>query len=245
MMKNKQINKNKPYYVSSGHVEPLTNDPDSQRSKNEKYLKALQTLAEKDPEGFSALAPELIKRSVWNLRGPDPYFSEKLANWFEVAYKWEEFREILPKDAHITKRIEVDAPLKHNLPEFQSLFFTKLEQKFFGDYQRWDAPTRDQFIILGMIAMEGTSGVRQGKLAHYLGTGLDGVGGLPSSNAIRAAKIALSRHAKPLQLFAPAKGNGNERLHSFADGNLAELVTRFVLSQKASILLPASMVHAL
>ena len=244
MMNIKQINKNKPYYVSSAHIQMMPTDPDSQKSRNDKYLKALQTLAEKDPEGFSSLAPELIKRSVWNLRGPDPYFSEKLANWFEVAYKWEEFREILPKDAHITKRSEVESPTKENLSEYHSLFFSKLEQKFSGDHQRWDAPTRDQFIILGMIAMEGKSGVRQGKLAHYLGTGLDGVGGLPSSNAIRAAKIALSRNAKPIQLFAPAKGNGNERLHSFADENLAELVTRFVLAQRASILLPASMVHA-
>ena len=56
----------------------MSADADLQKSRNEKYLKALQTLAEKDPEGFSALAPELIKRSVWNLRGPDPYFSEKL-----------------------------------------------------------------------------------------------------------------------------------------------------------------------
>ncbi|MEJ6563163.1 MAG: hypothetical protein QNL85_05605 [Euryarchaeota archaeon] len=243
-MKTKQINKNKPYYVAPGPIESMPNEPDVQKSRNEKYLKALQTLAEKDPEGFSNLAPELIKRSVWNLRGPDPYFSEKLENWFKIAYKWEDFGEILPKDAHITKRIEVDAPRKENLPVLQASFLSKLEQKFSGDHQRWDAPTRDQYIILGMLAMEGRSGVRQGKLAHFLGNGLDGVGGLPSSNAIRAAKIALSRHAKPLQLFAPAKGNGSERLHSFADENLADLVARFVLSKKASILLPPSMVHA-
>ena len=95
-----------------------------------------------------------------------------------------------------------------------------------------------------MIAMEGKDGVKQGKLAHFLGNGLDGIGGLPSSNAIRAAKIALSRQAKPLNLFSQSKGNGDARLHAFADENLADLVTRFVLSMRASILLPPAMVHA-
>ena len=244
MMNQREINKNKPYYGTSIQEEPMSAEADHQKSRNEKYLKALQTLAEKDPEGFSALAPELIKRSVWNLRGPDPYFSEKLSNWFEVAYKWEDFKEILPNDAHLTKRINVAAPRKENLSELHSKFFSKLEQRFSGDYQRWDAPTRDQFIILGMLAMEGKDGVKQGKLAHFLGNGLDGIGGLPSSNAIRAAKIALSRQAKPLNLFSPSKGNGDARLHAFADENLADLVTRFVLSMRASILLPPAMVHA-
>ena len=40
----------------------------------------------------------------------------------------------------------------------------------------------------------------------------------------------LSRQAKPLNLFSPSKGNGDARLHAFADENLADLVTRFVLS---------------
>ena len=244
MMRLRQINKNKPYYGTPRTKEQMSADADHQRSKNEKYLKALKTLAEKDPEGFSTLAPELIKRSIWNLNGPDPYFSEKLSNLFEIAYKWEDFGDILPKETQLRKRIQVDAPRIDRLPENQTRFFEKLTQKFSGDHQRWDAPTRDQFIILGMLAMEGTSGVRQGKLAHFMGNGLDGIGGLPSSNAIRAAKIALSRYAKPIQLFSPAKGNGDERLHSFADEGLADLVARFVLSQKASILLPAAMIHA-
>ena len=89
-----------------------------------------------------------------------------------------------------------------------------------------------------MLALEGKEGVRQGRLIHHLG--LDSIGsvGLPGSNAIRAAKIALSRSAKPLQLWAPASGNGSERLHAFADANLADLVARFVLNQQAAILLP-------
>ena len=244
MMKIRQINKNKPYYVSPSHIESMKTEAEHQRSKNEKYLKALQTLAEKYPDGFSTLAPELIKASFYNMRGPDPYFSEKLSNWFEVAYKWEDFSEILPKDAPFNNRPDVQTPSTENLPHLEKKFLEKIQNKFSGDHSRWDAPTRDQFIILGMLAMEGTSGVRQGKLAHFLGNGLDGSGGLPSSNAIRAAKIALSRYAKPMQLFSPAKGNGNERLHSFANSNLADLVCRFVLAHKASILLPASMVYA-
>jgi hypothetical protein len=42
-----------------------------------------------------------------------------------------------------------------------------------------------------------------------------------------------------LKLFADAKGNGSERLHAFADSNLADFVARFVLSHEAHILLPA------
>ena len=47
----------------------MSADADHQRSKNEKYLKALKTLAEKDPEGFSTLAPELIKMKERGLEG--------------------------------------------------------------------------------------------------------------------------------------------------------------------------------
>ena len=52
MMRLRQINKNKPYYGTPRTKEQMSADADHQRSKNEKYLKALKTLAEKDPEGF-------------------------------------------------------------------------------------------------------------------------------------------------------------------------------------------------
>ena len=97
-MKSKQINKKEPYYVTGNNHKTMPLEQSLQKAKNEKYLKALQTLAERDPEGFSNVAPELIKRSVWNWRGADPFFAERLSNWIDTAHKWSDFKEILPKE---------------------------------------------------------------------------------------------------------------------------------------------------
>ncbi len=67
-MNSKQINKKEPYYVTTDNVILMPPEQTLQKARNDKYLKALQTLAERDPEGFSNVAPELIKRSVWNWR---------------------------------------------------------------------------------------------------------------------------------------------------------------------------------
>ena len=237
-MKQQQINKKEPYYGTTDDEIAMPSEQSLHKARNEKYLKALQTLAERDPEGFSNVAPELIKRSVWNWRGADPFFAERLSNWIDTAHKWSDFKEILPKEAHLARRKTVEKLSYDQLPQQYSNFLRHLSDRFEGDNTRWDASKRDQFTILGMLALEGKEGVRQGRLIHYLG--LDSIGsvGLPGSNAIRAAKIALSRSAKPLQLWAPASGNGSERLHAFADANLADLVARFVMNQQAAILLP-------
>ncbi|MBT60285.1 MAG: hypothetical protein CMA63_01870 [Euryarchaeota archaeon] len=239
-MNTNQINKKEPCYTSDDNRLSMTSSQESHKVRNQKFLKALQTLAEQDPEGFSSVAPELIKRSVWNWRGADPFFAERLSNWLETAHKWSEFKEILPKDAHMNRRKVAVIPQIKNLPREQALFLEKLTERFSGDHSRWDASKRDQFTILGMLALEGKAGVPQGRLVHYLGLGEPGDGGLPGSNAIRAAKIALSRSSKPLTLWAPASGNGSQRMHSFADATLAEMVARFVLTQPAAILLPPS-----
>ncbi len=173
-MKSKQINKKEPYYVTTGDVILMPPEQTLQKARNEKYLKALQTLAERDPEGFSNVAPELIKRSVWNWRGADPFFAERLSNWIDTAHKWSEFKEILPKDAHLPRRKSIEAISYENLPQQYSGFLQHLSQRFEGDYTRWDASKRDQFTILGMLALEGKEGVRQGRLIHHLG--LDSTG---------------------------------------------------------------------
>jgi hypothetical protein len=92
-----------------------------------------------------------------------------------------------------------------------------------------------------MMATAGGYGVRQGKLIHSLGMGL-AESGVRGANTVRAAKIALSRLAKPfgLQLFAPAVGNGPERIHMFSDEELADVIARYVFNHDASILLPAT-----
>jgi len=205
MMNQREINKNKPYYGTSIQEESMSAEADLQKSRNEKYLKALQTLAEKDPEGFSALAPELIKRSVWNLRGPDPYFSEKLSNWFEVAYKWEDFKEILPNDAHLTKRTNVELQEKKIFP---NSILNSFQNSNSGFLEITNAGMRQHGInssFLACLPWKGKTVLSKASSHTFLGNGLDGIGGLPSSNAIRAAKIALSRQAKPLNLFSPSK----------------------------------------
>ena len=63
-MKLQQINKKQPYYGTGNKEIAMPPEQTMQKAKNEKFLKALQTLAERDPEGFSNVAPELIKRSV-------------------------------------------------------------------------------------------------------------------------------------------------------------------------------------
>ena len=96
-----------------------------------------------------------------------------------------------------------------------------------------------------MLASAGGFGVRQGKLIHSLGMGLD-AGGVRGANTVRAAKIALTRIARPLgiNLFAPAAGHGLERVHYFADERLAEVIARYVLNHEAAVLLPANTVAA-
>jgi hypothetical protein len=66
--------------------------------------------------------------------------------------------------------------------------------------------------------------------------------GVRGANTVRAAKIALSRLAKPfgLQLFAPAVGNGSERIHMFTNEELALIIARYVFNHDASMLLPAT-----
>jgi hypothetical protein len=68
-------------------------------------------------------------------------------------------------------------------------------------------------------------------------------GGVRGSNAVRAAKIALTRMAKPLgiHLFAPAAGHGPERVHYFADEELADIIARYVLNHEAAVLLPVNL----
>ena len=84
--------------------------------------------------------------------------------------------------------------------------------------------------------MGGKIGEKQGRIIRSLGlsNGTD----LQGSNAIRAAKIALTKYAKPMTLFDKATGNGMERLHKFNDANLADIVVRFVNSHPAALLLP-------
>ena len=235
-------NKNKSCYTISTSLEGMASIEAEQKKRIERYIDAFKSLSENDPEGFEKIAPELLRRSVWKWRGADPYFSERLSLWLDKECLWTPFNEIIPKtrDLAISKPRSVTAPPQKILDPAHKELFSRLKEKFSGDFNRWDAAIRDQFIVLGMLAIAGKEGEKQGRMIHNLGIGEGENGITQGSNAIRAAKIAISRMAKPMIIFNPAKGNGYERVHSFSDSNTADLVARFVLSLDASALLPTT-----
>ena len=207
----------------------------------QKLLEAFRTLSEEAPEVFDSIAPEMLQRSIWSWRGADPLLSKKFNNWLLADYQWTPFDAILPKESANHRPLQVPPLDPEHLNEVHHALIEALQDRFRGDPHRWDASRRDQFVILGMMATAGGYGVRQGKLIHSLGMGL-AESGVRGANTVRAAKIALSRLAKPfgLQLFAPAVGNGPERIHMFSDEELAVVIARYVFNHDASILLPAT-----
>jgi hypothetical protein len=123
------------------------------KKRIERYLEALKAVSQQDPDSFAEIAPELIQRSTLNWRGSDPFFANSLNEWLNLDMMWTPFTDIIPKDAHITKRIEDNAfDIKMYSGAIKSLL-QALEERFPTDYNQWDATIRNQFIILGMIAM--------------------------------------------------------------------------------------------
>ena len=211
----------------------------STKKKNEKFLEALKTLSDQDPQSFLEIAPELLQRCAYHWRGSDPFFSTKLNSWLSYDMMWKPFGEIIPDDANFAKRIDTDAfDIKMYSGSTKALL-ESLQTRFPQDFNQWDASIRNQFIILGMIAMGREKGEYQGALVHRLGLGSGDVR-IKGSNVIRAAKIALARLAKDngAELFSPASGHGVERIHRISNAKLAETLERFVLSPAASVLLP-------
>ena len=207
----------------------------------QKLLDAFRTLSEEAPEVFDSIAPEMLQRSIWSWRGADPLLSKKFNNWLMADYQWTPFDDILPKEGTAFNPVDVPPLNPAQLDEAHHSLIEALQDRFRGDPHRWDASRRDQFVILGMMATAGGYGGRQGKLIPSLGMGV-AESGVRGANTVRAAKIALSRLGKPfgLQLFAPAVGNGPERIHMFNDEELASVIARYVFNHEASVLLPAT-----
>ncbi len=217
-----------------------TNTEDiSTKKRNERFLEALKTLSNQDPASFSEIAPELLQRCAYHWRGSDPFFSIKLNSWLSNDMMWKPFAEIIPDDANFAKRIDSDAfDIKMYSGPTKALL-EALQLRFPEDFNQWDASIRNQFVILGMIAMGREKGEYQGALVHRLGLGSGDVR-IKGSNVIRAAKIALARLGKDshVDLFAAASGHGVERVHKISSSKLSETIERFVLSHPASVLLP-------
>jgi hypothetical protein len=207
--------------------------------RNKKFLNALHYISSRDPGAFERVAPELLHRTLWELRGgADPIFSEKLDYWIEAEHKWKDFADVFSEEqatAKPKKRVDDFELTNEDIDILQ-----KLEDRFYGDFHRWDTIKRHQFIILGIIALHGTKGAKQGDLIEGLGSNFERTS-LEGSNAIRATKVALSRLLRPYNVFGPSLGHGVNRLHKIEDEHFARILSLFIMQQKASILLPTTL----
>ncbi len=237
--------------MSPDELRLLRKDRETRRSE---LLDAIHAIARRSPEVFEAEAEDLIRRSVWQQTGSDPTFSGRLERWLKSEYRFETFASILPHDVRLERR-EVAPPSTEHLDERHRRVYDALVEKFDGtkedprNHHRWDAATRDQFIILGMMALGGKRGEKQVRMVHYLGLGASGGDHLRGSNTVRAAKIALTRHLRSripgfTDLFAKATGNGDRRQHRFLDLDIASTVAQYMRSHPASMLLPEPPISA-
>lgn len=216
--------------------------------RREQLLDAIHVLARRSPEMFELEAEDFIRRAMWSERGRDPSFANTLERWLHSEFQFETFATVLPPDAKLERRNIPDPDLSE-LRQVDRAVFAAIQTKFDGtedepfNHHRWDAATRDQFIVLGMIAMGGKRGERQSRIVHYLGLGTPGPDDLRGSNTVRAAKIAITRFLRArvpeaIDVFAPATGNGGQRLHRIRDTEMARMLARYVLNHPASLLLP-------
>ena len=94
-MKTKQHNMNKSRPTQDTTM-GLKNEDQRTEKQIRRYLEAFRNLADKDPKGFTSLAPELLKRSVYQKN--DPVFYNKLSVWLEEDWVWTPFSDIIPKN---------------------------------------------------------------------------------------------------------------------------------------------------
>ena len=80
----------------------------STKKKNERFLEALKTLSDQDPNR-SQKSLRNFSNAVHITGGADPFFSTKLNSWLSYDMMWKPFGEIIPDDANFSKRIESDA----------------------------------------------------------------------------------------------------------------------------------------
>ena len=130
-------NKNKSCIRQPNSLNGMAILESDQKKRIKSYIEAFKSLSEKDPDGFESIAPELLRRSVWNWRGADPYFSERLSLWLDKECLWTPFHEIIPESKNaVLDRPAVNAPSKEHLSSIHKELFSRLEEKFDGDYNR-------------------------------------------------------------------------------------------------------------
>jgi hypothetical protein len=228
------------------------NPPADQRDERERkkqvrrLIEAFEIFSKRDPEGFRSIAPELLRQGIWHTRGSDPFLLTQVDNWLEREWKFHHFSEVLPKGDQFYD-INYDSGKSINPRQFKGekkSWLLNLELRFTEKWERWDASTKDQFIILGMIA-SAPEGASQGQLIDRLALASDTSEELKeASNTIRAAKIALARLAIKAGIeggvFASAEGHGRLRQYRFSDEGIRETTARLLCTHPASVLLPSS-----
>ena len=227
---------------------PLSDKRDERARKKQvkRLVEAFEIFSKRDPEGFRSIAPELLRQGIWQTRGSDPFLLTQVDNWLEREWKFHHFSEVLPKGDQ-SYHLNPSSGKGINPRQFKGekkAWLLNLELRFTEKWERWDASTKDQFIILGMIA-SAPEGASQGQLIDRLALASDTSEEIKeASNTIRAAKIALARLAIKAGIdegvFASAEGHGRLRQYRFSDEGMREPTARWLSFHPASVLLPSS-----
>ncbi len=227
---------------------PLSDKRDERARKKQvkRLVEAFEIFSKRDPEGFRSIAPELLRQGIWQTRGSDPFLLTQVDNWLEREWKFHHFSEVLPKGDQ-SYHLNPSSGKGINPRQFKGekkAWLLNLELRFTEKWERWDASTKDQFIILGMIA-SAPEGVSQGQLIDRLALASDSAEELKeASNTIMAAKIAITRLAMKAgiegRVFAEAEGHGRLRQYRFGDEGMREPTARLLCTHPASVLLPSS-----
>ena len=224
---------------------PPTDQRDERKRKKQvkRLIEAFEIFSKRDPEGFRSIAPELLRQGIWHTRGSDPFLLTQVDNWLEREWKFHHFSEVLPKGDQFYN-LNCKSINPRQFKGEKKSWLLNLELRFTEKWERWDASTKDQFIILGMIA-SAPEGASQGQLIDRLALASDTPEELKeASNTIRAAKIALARLAIKAGIeggvFASAEGHGRLRQYRFTDEGMRDPTARWLCSHPASVLLPSS-----
>ena len=227
---------------------PLSDKQDERARKKQvkRLVEAFEIFSKRDPEGFRNIAPKLLRQGIWQTRGSDPFLLTQVDNWLEREWKFHHFSEVLPKGDQCYN-LNLSSGKGINPRQFKGekkSWLLNIELRFTEKWERWDASTKDQFIILGMIA-SAPEGASQGQLIDRLALASDSAEELKeASNTIRAAKIALARLAIKAGIkggvFASAEGHGRLRQYRFSDEGMREPTARWLSFHPASVLLPSS-----
>lgn len=207
----------------------------------EHLLSVFRTWSRSHPDSFRRIAPDLIRQGMFRSnRGKDPRAYERLEKWIAMNNRVE-MNDRLFSSFFLIEELDSESS-GFSVNRFRGAkrdWLLALAERFDDAPARWDAATRDQFIVLGMLARHAT-GVNQATLGAQLGVNLDDEDAVKRiANMLRAAKIALTRLGRGAgleQVFRKAHGAGLARIHAFADPGMAQATARFIEEHPASAL---------